>query len=312
MTQLIYYDGDGGGLCGHLRHRFELYLLAKLSGASVIDVYPYTRLLSTRTNSYLDRKSLQKAPLISELYSHATSFEELADRVANYNGPCILSGRHHYSSIFREYIRSIPTDRIIALYRDMFRGIGLSVDNINRITNVYRPSERDRPDLAPRLAIHLRTLIDSPSGHQQFKERRAAIYGWISQHLIKNSDPLQKDTIYIATDSSSDMLSLLSLVNHYGFKGIRGADFTHSSLVNTYGYDLLARTCDADYQRGICISQSKHNMLDWGTLRELAELSMASTIIATDSTFSQMAFVLGTCRSYHCYGYDDCGLDAFR
>jgi len=312
VTHLVYYDGDGGGLCGHLRHRFELYLLAELSGADIIDVYPYTRLLSTRANSNFDIGSLDKAQLISDLYSYATSFEELADRVANYKGSCLLSGRHHYSDLFREYIRTIAPDRLIALYREMFSHIGFSVDNINRIADKYSLCERKSLNLAPRLAIHLRTLVDSPPGYQQFLERRSAIYGWISQQLIKNSDPLRTNTVYIATDSFSDMRRLLSIVSHYGFKGIRGADFTHSSLANAYGSDLLVRTRDVYYQRDICMSQVNHNILDWSALRELTALSMASTIIATDSTFSQMAYVLGTCTSYQCYGYDDCGLEAFR
>lgn len=311
MPDLVFYDGDGGGLCGHLRHRFELYLLAGVSGANIVDIYPYTRLLSVRVRSDLDRDSVKNAILLSELSSGANTFEEIADRVANYRDHYILSGRHHYSQLFRKYIRGIPPMRLITLYREMFKLMGFSATNIHRLANIYSQHRRDMTGTTPRLAIHLRTLVDSPIGYQQFRERRASVYGWISLQLRKYYNSLQPNTVYIASDNSSDMQRLLSLVSHYGFSGIQGARFTHTSLANAYGFDLLARTNDLAYQRDICIRQSNHNVLDWDALRELITLSAASAIIATDSTFSQMAFVLGECTSYECYGFDSYGLDAF-
>ena len=87
-----------------------------------------------------------------------------------------------------------------------------------------------------------------------------------------------------------------------------GNDFKHTTLANHYGIDLLKKTNDKKYQIDIANSQKEiHdlNYLNWEIISEIFEISNAKTILATESTFSQMAAIFGNVRDYRCFGFEN-------
>ena len=73
-TYIVCYDGDGGGLCGHLRHRFELFMLGEIANINIIDHYPYTRMLFKGTITADEILSKENTILMDELIENSEEF----------------------------------------------------------------------------------------------------------------------------------------------------------------------------------------------------------------------------------------------
>ena len=73
--------------------------------------------------------------------------------------------------------------------------------NLNSFLDIDNKTKYD-------IAIHIRSLIDSPTGHQQFKEKKPEFYGWLISHIsridIKNKseNPL---LVYVASDNKDEI-----------------------------------------------------------------------------------------------------------
>jgi hypothetical protein len=312
MSYLIFYDGDGGGLCGHLRNRFELSVLSDLSGSQIIDVYPYTRLLCDQVYCKLEPDQLTDAVLLSDLVKKSSDIYELANRVKTLQGRYILAGRHHYSHLFKEYLSTLPSWEVVNLFRAMFSRIGFTSSGIvSRMPFQLRQTTQLNQNTSG--SIHLRTLIDSKEGYNQFLAKRPQIYGWISFYLLQLYRRYSGGScVFLATDNSDEMQAMRRLVIYYGLSPIIGKQFSHSTLATYYGKDLLARVDDIAYQKQACQSQFLNDTINWDSLCELVGIANSSHIIATDSTFSQVAYLIGNARSYHCFGFDYDSLSAFK
>ena len=115
-TYIVCYDGDGGGLCGHLRHRFELFMLGEIANIDIIDHYPYTRMLFKGTITADEILNKENSILIDELIENSKDMEELVSRIHENKKKYILSGRHHYSQLFRNWLKNQSYEHIYSKY----------------------------------------------------------------------------------------------------------------------------------------------------------------------------------------------------
>lgn len=300
---IVFYDGDGGGLCGQLRSRFECYILSKITDLPVYDAYPYIHYLFPNALRPPDNVGPSNSHLYSILASQAESFGHLCSIVSNCSSDYILVGRHHYSQLFRKFIRTTYSHKdLIAEYKDFFQSLG-SYSLINNLSAKYS-------GVAQASAVHVRTMVDSPAGNKLWKSRRPEFYGWLFQSLKSCSSVSQDDhTVYLACDCAKETSYLQQLCRQAGLRVILGEPFSHSSLANVYGRDLFLRTDDIKYQvylvRAQMLSIDDQSSLNLASLVDLFRMMLCRKIFATESTYSQMAYLIGCATEYHCFGYED-------
>lgn len=303
---IIFYDGDGGGLCGHLRHRFECHILGYSSGLEVIDIYPYMHYLFDNAKIRKFEMTFDNSVLLTEIAAQCSSFEKLINQIQICEKKYILSGRHHYSELFKEYIRLKYTgEEICLLYKKMFKSLSSNWNNLLSQSTICEFSSNYKMHLG----IHLRTLIDSPTGHQQWKSSRAIFYGWLEQELTYICKHQEVDMpIYLACDSNSEVQNLVKYLNKMHLTVQSKSSFVHSSLGYLFGKDLFVETNNLRYQINLCNRQaamcSEFDWINRDSLADLYRLSQCDYILATESTYSQMAYLFGQNNKYVCFGYN--------
>ncbi len=307
-TAIIFYDGDGGGLCAHLRHRFEIYIISKLQNLVVYDHYPYTRYMLKDTKIINELYHHSNTIMMDEIVKQSESFEHLLENIEKTRALYILSGRHHYTSLFKVWIQKKGQEYVFSKYIE-FMGLlnkqlieQLIRGNINSFHGIVEPKYE--------IAIHIRSLIDSPEGYQKYRQKRSELFGWLISQVaskLSQTDNARKN-IFIASDNRKEMHLLESLLAEKGFNIVLGQEFGHTTLARWFGIDILQKTQDFDYQMYVSINQMrkiKQEDLSWDIVAEIFEMSNSKRIFATASTYSQMAAVLGNIQEYYCFGYSD-------
>lgn len=277
-----------------------------------MDIYPYYRLIASNAKKDIHFEDLDDSILLQDLINVSGTFKELAQRVSDCKSKYLLSGTHHYTRLFKSYLSTIDPQAIIGHYKKMFAETGFS------LTSPYLISQMRTQDIYSSIyydaSIHARTLIDSYEGHSRYLKSRPEFYGWLGSHIYS----LQKERcnrslrVFIASDSHKDLSTIAKLVKQYGHQPIMGSKFSHTSLSNIFGIKLLTETTNLDTQLTLCKMQSTLVQLNLAPLADLIQLSRCYVMLATDSTFSQMAFLLGGSRLYHCFEYQENSLLAFK
>ena len=287
MTTIISFDGDGSGLCAHMRHIFSDYKLCERLDLENIIAYPGFKAIfeinaMSNIHDLAPSNSLPLQSIPQEYFNSRNSFDTFC---FNNGIKYVLSGAHHFSDPFLKLFKSGIGDLRNQMYM-YFSGFRLSEPMQQYIQTLCDKSSHKYN------AFHIRTFYDSIEGRKMYEEYKLSI-SFVILSLAKsfsdrpsyvfcdNPSVGEKYALKIARITKSPASYATNQLLHSGIM------YLDPSLVNIHQkleIEVIHRQNSS--QRNIIFNHLKPSLAD------LYLMSKAKVLITTQSSFGMMPSVI--------------------
>jgi hypothetical protein len=286
MIKLVSYDGDGGGLCAHMRHIYSDHRLSVLLNIEHVIAYPPFYCIFKGNFPDLSDCSAGNIIDINFFSENNYSLNEIVDFCKIKKVKYILSGGHHFSKLYAQMSSLLTSERrMMHQYFSSFRIAG----EINEIISSHLPYPFKKQDYC---SFHIRTFYDSLEGNQMFRDNVSGIYSLMLGMALQTDMP----SYCIFSDSKKEAMYFARKLQRVINKevDISTTATIHSSLARVLGPKILSTSVDNLEKLRLQLTLGHNTVFEliFPTLIDIISLSLSKISYTTFSSFGSMPAVL--------------------